>query len=34
MVKMRYFRETGMIFPRLPLLLDGIRRHYFAIGTE
>jgi hypothetical protein len=37
MVKMRYFRATGMIFPRLALLwieCEGIWGHYFAIGSE
>jgi hypothetical protein len=37
MVKMRYFRVTGMIFPRLALHqieFEGIWRHYFAIGCE
>jgi hypothetical protein len=36
---MRYFRGTGMIFPRLPLVFtfDGILSHMgaiFAIGSE
>jgi hypothetical protein len=37
MVKMRYFRATGMIFPRLPLLymeFEGIWGQYFAIESE
>jgi hypothetical protein len=37
MAKMRYFRATGMIFPRLPLLymeFEGIWGQYFAIGSE
>jgi hypothetical protein len=36
MAKMRYFRATGMIFPRLPLLymeFEGIWGQYFA-GNE
>jgi hypothetical protein len=34
---MRYFRATGMIFPRLPLHLmefEGIWGQYLAIGSE
>jgi hypothetical protein len=37
MAKMRYFRATGIIFPRLPTLymeFEGILGHYFAIGSE
>jgi hypothetical protein len=37
MAKMRYFRATGMIFPRLALHLmefEAIWGHYFAIGSE
>jgi hypothetical protein len=37
MAKMRYFRATGIIFPRLALLqmeFEGIWGHYFAIRSE
>jgi hypothetical protein len=37
MAKMRYFRGTGMIFPKVSFTLDviwGHMGHYFAIGSE
>jgi hypothetical protein len=37
MAKMRYFRATGVIFPKVSFTLDVILRHmghYFAIGSE